>query len=75
MNGDTQDPRSTAELLCLLATYEAYGTGLAWSGLVRAELSQTFGWLGTAHGWTGPVRSVNFFKKYKFKILIFFIKY
>ena len=36
MNGDTQDPQSTAELLCLLATYEAYGTGLTWSGCLRA---------------------------------------
>ena len=25
-------PRSTAELLCLLSTYEAYGLGLASSG-------------------------------------------
>ena len=24
--------QTTAELLCLLASYEAYGTGLGWSG-------------------------------------------
>ena len=43
MNGDNptrpkrraEAPRSTAELLCLLATYEAYGTGLGWSGCLR----------------------------------------
>ena len=29
-------PRSTAKLLCLLATYEAYGTGPACSGCLRA---------------------------------------
>ncbi len=27
--------RTTAELLCLLATYEAYGKGLACSGCLR----------------------------------------
>ncbi len=29
-------PRSTAELLCLLATYEAYGTGIGKSGCLHA---------------------------------------
>ena len=29
-------PRSTAELLCLLATYEAYGAGLAESDCLHA---------------------------------------
>jgi hypothetical protein len=33
-------PQSTAELLCLLATYEAYGTGLAWSGCLRALVAK-----------------------------------
>ncbi len=32
----TRAPRATAELLGLLATYEAYGTGLGWSGCLRA---------------------------------------
>ncbi|MDH3596162.1 MAG: hypothetical protein OEU09_24050 [Rhodospirillales bacterium] len=44
MNSDTgtrrkqrvEMPESTAELLCLLATYEAYGTGLVRSGCLRA---------------------------------------
>ncbi len=34
--GHTTAPRATAELLCLLATYEVYGTGLGWSGCLRA---------------------------------------
>ena len=32
----TKAPRSTAELLCLLATYEVYGTGIAKSGCLHA---------------------------------------
>ena len=44
MNSDTgarrkqraETPESTAELLCLLANYEAYGTGSPWSGCLRA---------------------------------------
>ena len=44
MNSDTRNkrkqrvkaPQSTADLLCLLATYEAYGTGIPWSVCLRA---------------------------------------
>jgi hypothetical protein len=51
MNGDTRNlpkqaakaPQSTVELLCLLATYEAYGTGLAWSGCPHALAARSAG--------------------------------
>jgi len=40
MNSDTSNnqkaPQSTADLICLLATYESYGIGPAWSGCLRA---------------------------------------
>ena len=35
-HGRTKAPRATVELLCLLAAYEAYGTGLGSSGCLRA---------------------------------------
>ena len=43
MNSDTRNrrkrrlnaPQSTTDLLCLLAAYEAYGIGLAWSDCLR----------------------------------------